>query len=247
VSATLYVLPHILKCAGTTIRFHFRDVLGPPAAVEVYSRKERARWLHPERVPQAERDQLRLICGHRVPQRVRRGFAGRTIREGVLIRDPVSFTVSMYNFLLTRPLNDSGIPPGTPFETWYRGYKRNRMTLFLLRTYFEFSELDLLLTPARRKLAYVDQRLSEFWFVGTQSDCNELIGVIAADLGVSGTVVSRNTAKPDALKPADLPPSLATRILEDNALDAELFERWGRRRQPAAAVPPLEMGAIGRR
>lgn len=237
-SSSLYILPHVPKCAGSTVQDHFGRMLAPGAAVSIYSRGECAHWARPERVPQTEREKVRLIGGHRVPRAVCRGFAERPIREAILIRDPVSFNVSMYNFLIGRPPEQSGIPADLPFETWYAGYKRNRIVRFLMRNYFQFSEIGFRLMPSRRKLAYLNERLSEFWFVGTQSDCNELIGRIAGDLGVSDRVVSRNTAKPDALRPADLPSSLVTRILEDNVLDAELFERWGYWRRTGLTAAP---------
>ena len=73
----VFLFPHILKCAGISVRNFLIDALPPEQAALIYSEKERDPWLKPlERVPQSQRDALRILYGHRLPRRAIEGFRG---------------------------------------------------------------------------------------------------------------------------------------------------------------------------
>jgi hypothetical protein len=234
---SLYLLPHVPKCAGSTVEAHFAAQLGP-AAVLLNRRSTGIKWT-PDDLPEEQRDAIRVIAGHHVPRRTCLAFGGARVREAVLIRDPVSYKVSFYNFLRARPIRP--LPPDLEFEAWYRRSRKNLIVQFLLDHYFQLVFFDYRRWTGRMTLDFISDQFSRFWFVGPHTACGDLIRRIARDLRVAEDYAAANVATPGALKVGHLPPCLVTRILEENAVDAALYERWGRQvhcHDPMPAAAP---------
>lgn len=238
---------HVPKCAGMTIEGHFGALLGPGYL-------HAPRWRSPLRLFLGEGRalragdprlaQVRVISGHSLSSGMKRAFAGAEIRESVLLREPVAFHVALFNERV-RQGRVAGADAGA-FARWYQRQRRNPVARFLLWRYFERRLPALYTLSSAARLAFLEERLERFWFVGDIALADRLAMAICRDLGLpAARPARRNVSPPGALRPGRLPPALAERIRAENALDLALWRRWrGRgfrdeRRNPAAAPPAL--------
>jgi hypothetical protein len=228
---TVYFFVHVPKCAGTTVEFHFRTALGDG-------------YLHAPRWKNILRNVIgncysfsaddprlagvRVASGHSLTHNLARHFPGREIEECVLIREPLSYFVSFYNYRVQRFLDRTG-PKPTSFERWYQAQRRNPMVRFLLNRYYDFGIAKLYGLSSHGRLCYLEERLSDFLFVGGHHRANEMIDGVSRMVGVPTQVESKNVSKRPVVKPENLPASLVSRIKRENALDTLLFERWSER------------------
>ena len=115
-------------------------------------------------------------------------------------------------------------PATTQFEHWYRGQRRNPISRFLLTRYFEQGVPILYRMSTADRLVFLEDRLARFHFVGSWRRTDEMIAGISADLGIERASPAHNVTKTRAEDP--ITPSMADRILAENALDQTLFDRW---------------------
>ena len=243
----VHFLLHVPKCAGTTVEDHFRETLGAGYLLA-------PRWRNPlrhiigNRYSMAPNDprlpHLQAITGHSLGVSLKRHFAEAEIRCSVLLRDPVGYHLSLYNYRVMRHRAGTGPkPPG--FAAWYRAQRRNPISRFILNHYFEQGIPALYRLSSRDRLAWLEQRFRDFWFVGSYRRADEMIAGISRELGVTGEVERRNTGSADAVTEATLDQRMRTRIVTENAVDQALWDRWAERgwkadtRNPVAPPPTL--------
>ena len=239
----VHFLLHVPKCAGTTVEAHFQSHLGLDYRLA-------PRWENPlrnfigNRYPDLDAEALRdvrVVSGHSLSVGMASLFPGAEIRESVLLRDPLGYFLSFYNYRWAR--FDEGWttePPG--FETWYRGQRRNPITRFLLNRYFDQAVPALYRLSSAARLRFMEDRLARFHFVGSYRRADEMIGGISRELGIPEEVDHQNITPSRKLSAGDLPDALRRRIEADNALDQALFERWADRGwegRPAGPAPSL--------
>jgi len=241
---------HVPKCAGMTVDAHFRAALGAGFL-------RAPRWRNPLRVLLGERyalsqddprlPRLRLVTGHSLGISLKRRFPAAEIRESVLLRDPVGFHLSLYNFRMAQHAAGAG-PKRPGFAEWYARQRRNPVSRFLLAHYFELRFPALYRLSSRERLAFLEERLRGFWFVGDYRQADALIAGLARELGVARRAERRNVTTAPAVTEATLDPALRARILAGNPLDRALWERWRDRgwrseaRNPEAPPPDLPGG-----
>jgi len=233
----VHFLLHVPKCAGTTARAHFGATLGPGYLLA-------PRWANPLRAilgdgPGLRTDNprlpaVRLITGHSLSAAWKRHFPGAEIRESVLLRDPVGYHLSMYNFRASHG-------PVPDFARWYAVQRRDPVCRFLLNHYYDLRLPALYRLSSRGRLAFLEARLRAFWFVGSYRRADELFAAISRDLGVPEQAARRNVTEAPALTEETLAPTMRARILAENPVDRALWERWQDRgwKADAAALPPL--------
>ena len=219
---------HVPRCAGTTLDAHFRAHLGDAFLIA-------PRWRNPLRLVLGERHamraddprlaRLRMVSGHSLGVSLKRHFAHAEIRESVLLRDPLGQLVSLYNLRVAR--HRAGTGPRPPaFPTWYRAQRRNPVSRFLLSHYFERRVPALYALSSQDRLAFLEARLRDFWFVAGHDRADELMAGLAEAFDVPGSAPRQNVSEPPALSEGDLDSALAARIRAENALDQVLWERW---------------------
>jgi len=190
----VHFLLHVPKCAGTTVEAHFRAVLGPRFLLA-------PRWRNPlrnvigNRYSMAADDprlpRVRVVTGHSLGVSLKRRFPGAEIRESVLLRDPVSYHLSLYNYRLQRHHAGTGPePPG--FARWYLAQRRTPISRFLLNHYFEQGVPALYRISSRDRLAFLEERLRDFWFVGSYRRADKMIAGISRELDVPARAAPRN-------------------------------------------------------
>ena len=238
----VHFLLHVPKCAGTTVEEHFRETLGAGFLLA-------PRWHNPlrsiigNRYSMATGDprlaHLRVITGHSMGISLKRHFAHAEIRESVLLRDPVGYHLSLYNYRLMRHRAGTGPkPPG--FAAWYLAQRRNPISRFILNHYFEQGIPALYRLSSRDRLAWLEARFRYFWFVGGYRRADELIAGISREMGVAEQAERRNTGAVHEMTEAALDTRMLERIVTENAVDQALWDRWAARRWKADGHNPVE-------
>lgn len=222
---------HVPKCAGTTVERHFEAHLGEGEYALA------PRWRSPLRhlignratLPQAVREKGRMLSGHSLARSMAAQFPGRALKEYVLLRDPVGYHVSFYNYRLRRT-KERGQPHPGSFETWLSAQRRSPIARFLLTRYFGVGYPALYRLSSAGRLAFLEARLAAFDFVGDYRRCDEALAGISAQMGIPGEVESRNVNEAGDLEGAvrakDLAPALVARIEAEHAIDLALHARW---------------------
>ncbi len=80
--------------------------------------------------------------------------------------------------------NPAPKPPG--FASWYLAQRRNPISRFILNHYYEQGIPVLYRLSSRDRLAWLEERFREFWFVGSYRRADEMIAGISRELGVGG-------------------------------------------------------------
>jgi hypothetical protein len=223
----VYFILHVPKTAGTTIVEHLAD----HCARGVLWRPQPARF-YGSLGELPDFDRVRAVhLGHFRGRSLEAYFAGREVRRAVLLRDPVSLQVSLYNFMMMSFLRWG---QGTySFELHLKTYSRNFVLHFLLHRWLEIPWPILLAMPDATKLELLQRHLSRFWFVGAHTDCERLSGALAPDLGVPPVPLPRNTQDEwhrfidwRPLEAGKLPTATREAILARHPLDQALWETW---------------------
>lgn len=242
----VHFLLHVPKCAGTTVEDHFRATLGPGFLLA-------PRWHNPLRSIIGNRHSmspgdprlphLKVVTGHSMGISLQRHFPGAEIRCSVLLRDPVGYHLSLYRYRVMR--HRAGAGPRPPeFARWYLAQRRNPISRFILNHYFEQGIPALYRLSSRDRLAWLEARLRDFWFVGSYRRADEMIAGISRELGVAEQPERKNSGSVDAMTEA-LDQSMRARIVSENAVDQALWDRWAGRgwkadgRNPVAPPPAL--------
>jgi hypothetical protein len=110
----------------------------------------------------------------------------------VLLRDPVSLCVSLYNYRMMSYLARGRATYS--FALHRRTLPRDFVAHFLLSRWLERRAAALLAMRDERKYVLLNRMLRQFWFVGAYSDADRLIATLAPDLGVPAVARRRNSA-----------------------------------------------------
>jgi tetratricopeptide (TPR) repeat protein len=241
----VYFILHIPKTAGQTIQHHLADHCAPGVfwgphqepRLQVLS----GRRYNPASLPEAPR--IRAVFGHNLGRSLEKYFADREIRRVVLLRDPISLQLSLYNHRMMLHLA-KGL--GTySFDLHLRALPRDFIAHRILARWLEIPWLVLIAMTDQQKYAALNQALSQFWFVGSYTDCDWLIAAISHDLALPTAARPRNTAAEwekrvnwKSRKAAELSPATREEILANNPLDQSLWESWAPAKFDPAGVRP---------
>jgi len=194
--------------------------------------------------------QVRAVAGHDVGRSLEGHFRGREIRRAVLLRDPLSLQLSLYNYRMMNPLNRGF---GTySFDLHLRALPRDWVAHRLLARWLEIPWPRLMTMSGAEKYRILNRMLARFWFVGSHADCDRLIAAIAPELGAPPVARPRNTARQwqkqiywEPLTVEALSPAQRHAVLSRNPLDMAIWESWRSAGFDTAAVcpRPLEAGA----
>jgi hypothetical protein len=238
----VHFLLHVPKCAGTTVENHFRETLGAGFLLA-------PRWHNPLRAVIGNRysmapgdprlPHLKVITGHSMGVSLKRHFARAEIRESVLLRDPVGYHLSLYNYRIARHRAGTG-PKPPEFATWYKAQRRDPISRFILNHYFEQGIPMLYRLSSRARLAWLEARLRDFWFVGSYRRADEMIAGISRELGVAEQAERMNTGSPNDMTEAALDQRMRQRIVSENAVDQALWDRWAERGWKADGRNPVK-------
>jgi hypothetical protein len=134
----------------------------------------------------------------------------------------------MYNYRLSRA-NEENQPAPPAFVPWYARQRRNQISTFLLTRYFELGVHKVYLLSSADRLAFLEERLARFRFVGSYKHADTLIAGVSAALGIGQESRRENVINQRYLKGDDLTDALRETIIRENILDAVLYARWADR------------------
>lgn len=244
----LYLLVHLPKCAGTTVETYVRTKF-PDAFAWPRRRRAPGRYFSRPYYQFAENPGLDaqpavFVIGHFFGESIAAKFPDRHVKRAVLLRDPIGFLLSFYNFRVQRYM-ETGLK-SFPFEMWYKSQASNPMSDFLLNRYLELPFGRLRLMPPDERLDILTETLRTFWHVSSYRDCGALIGKIAAERGVSPDFEAANVTRIKTITFEDLAPSMRERIVADNRVDAALFERFAGGNTQPVSLPDDRLASLRR-
>jgi hypothetical protein len=192
--------------------------------------------------------QVRAVSGHDVGCSLEHLFRGREIRRAVLLRDPLSLQLSLYNYRMMNHLNRGF---GTySFDLHLRALPRDWVAHRLLARWLEIPWPRLMTMSGAQKYRILNRMLAQFWFVGSHADCDRLIAAVAPDLGAPPIARARNTAQQwqkqiywEPLTAEALSPAQRHAVLSRNPLDTAIWESWRSAGFDTTAVCPQPVGA----
>ncbi len=252
----LHIVFHVPRCAGQTIHRHLSRHAPKGSYLRVRKRKGPSRFLLPQyqNVETPAPRSVNALSGHWIGRSIEQYFDDRPIARSILLRDPVSQFVSHYNFRMMRYISQ-GLQPYSP-EIAYHSRQRNYVTHFILRTFAEMSWPRLISLSTAEKYAEADRFLSECFFVGDHTRCDELITKLAPDLGIPAAAEAKNSSQQwlqcvdwAPLKISDFSRSMIDTIKQDNILDQLLWESWNdaERDQPQPSLQAIGETPLTRR
>lgn len=243
---------HVPKCAGRTIEHHMRRHLGP---LGFWSTRRPSKYLPRLFGPAYKRpsndvqQNVRVVSGHHVGASAERLFPDQPIKKMVLLRDPVSFHLSYYNFRSMR-YRRMGLGHYS-FNTHLRSQPDDPITHFLLSTWLEKSWPELLFMSAERKYELLNQALSRFWFVGDYQFCDEICRKMSSELGISTEIKRANTKEQwqeqtswQPLSKDDLTSEQIDHIEQRTVIDRMLWQTWREAKYDTASIRPRPLPAI---
>ncbi|MDH7794243.1 MULTISPECIES: sulfotransferase family 2 domain-containing protein [unclassified Beijerinckia] len=218
-SAAVYFLPHVPKCAGSTIINHMR--LHRDQVVIITEKSQRHSVDISER---STLENVRFFAGHYLPRTAVKIFLGQEIREIGLLRDPVGYFQSLYAFnIRTSARRDRAMT--MDFDFWYRCHRKNPISHFLLSRYFRMPAVQELLMSQNQTLDFLSRQLDRFWFVGSYRHCNLLLDALSEEFQIGHAVEDKNVSRDNFV----LSRRRRDMIRDDNRLDQALYEIWADR------------------
>jgi len=242
-NTAVYFILHIPKTAGQTIQYHLAEHCPPGAYWSPREVPYPLSLLGRHRLPGGEVSAVRAVAGHDLGRSLERQFPGREIRRVVLLREPLSLQLSLYNY---RMMNHLAKGLGTyPFAVHLRAQPRDFIAHWLLARWLEIPWPRLMAMSDDDKYRQINRALAGFWFVGDYTGCDRVIAAIAPDLAVPATARPRNTAqqwhkqiKWEPLTEEAMSVGLREAVYWQNPLDRALWESWHGAGFDAAAVRP---------
>jgi len=242
---TVHFIYHVPKCAGQTIDRHLAAALAPDAYCRTTRKRGLGRFLssrHDFRQP-PDPHLTRVVSGHFLGPSVEPLFAGHELKRSMLLRDPVSHTVSYYNFRMMRYLSE-GLHPYS-FALAYGAMQRNFITHYILRNFLELPWHRLASLSDEDKYDVVNAFIATFWFVGDYRLCDDLIAALAATLEIADRAAPTNTCAEwerrvswKRLEADDLSCDAVAKIRRENLIDQRVWETWREARHDVALVRP---------
>jgi hypothetical protein len=225
----LYLIVHIPKCAGETIREHLRGNLGEDRVLRFVRRRGKLRFFarngYVIRPADYDPRRIRVLTGHHLARSGRNRLPGRPTREIALIRDPLTRIVSHYNYYIRRMETDADRPSAS-FEEWYATQRPNYMTDFFLTRYLEIGEPRLFLMAEREKFDLMHEALTHFWYVADFRRCDEILAALSEELGISAEIERKNVTLHKHMEAATVPERLKARIAAENVVDQAIYDPW---------------------
>ena len=246
-TSPVHFVYHVPKCAGRTIDRHLAVSLPQSAYHRLRRRRGLARFVTRHHGGDISNpNALRVVSGHYLGISVDPLFERRLIKRSLLLRDPASHFVSYYNYRMTRYLSE-GLQPYSA-DVAYGAMQRNFITHYILKNFLELTWTQIASLSDEEKYDLANAFLSTFWFVGDYQLCDEFVGVLGEQLGISANARPRNTltelARGAGWTPLTLellPRDTVSKITSENMIDQKLWETWHEVRHETRFVRPVAL------
>ncbi len=246
-----FILFHIMKTAGTSLRKHLakhlvlhESFIG--TAVEHYQDEKEKGLTDFHLKSLEERNKAYVMMGHWITKDHARYVTEKDIYRVTFLRNPVARSLSHYNYEMrfTAPeYHDTKIGYGdfihtyraaalgsgetingiVPFEEWHAYQIKDFMMQSVIVNYLKLG--PAMLNPDRA-LEKVIKCLDDFWFVGTQENYEHDVNYILSEMGLPRLERKSNVAGVDFKKYQEVTPEIESIIYHDDPQDRQLFQRY---------------------
>ncbi len=203
----IYIIFHINKCAGTTLRFGIEEQLIGGELLLLYndqnpelskSFKNVSNYIL--NLSQEKKDKLKVIYGHRIYYALGKLFKNREVRFITFIRKPEKRMISQYNWQRMAYYKHGKVNNFPPegkndekymtFDSWLNFKNHdNFITRFLLKT---LSINDEIIDS--NKIKKIKKMLDTFYFIGIVGNKEDLF-FIQNEIGLKKFMINRNISK----------------------------------------------------
>lgn len=231
----ILVFLHLQKTAGTTFNNHLKHYLKKTQYIEDYSGRHvewhsRNSFLKSlNKLSNRELNKLKIIYGHKM-QKEMQTILGREVVFFTFLRNPVDWSLSMYNFLITDKIEE-GEPSVfakegslVSFEDWFSQQRshylgHNVFTRHLIEYFCNIKMGDKVL---EKDFLQAKKILESFFFVGLTETFDDDAYFIYYLLGIPGGHKRKNVSK-KYYNPADKS-KVRDLVLEHSYWDIKLYE-----------------------
>lgn len=250
-SSTTFLAVHVPKCAGRTIEKHFHKHL-----IDEHCWITRKRfpnlpisWGRPYSLRSREQvKDVKFVSGHQLGRSIAGLLPNRSIKRSILLRDPASFHISYYNYRMMRYIAQGWRPYS--FDVHLKSLPSDPICHFILASWCEISWTRLLAMCPKQKYDTINRELTNFWYVGDYTDCDDLVRLIGSEIGVPPVAERVNTQKLwmkqvswQPLTIDELPPRTRRELNKRTRLDKAIWTSWSGARLNAANVEPVDFEA----
>ncbi|MDD5070696.1 MAG: sulfotransferase family 2 domain-containing protein, partial [Candidatus Omnitrophica bacterium] len=228
----LYIVLHIPKAAGTTLRMHFENCFGFDRVVSFYedddnfeNRQQSRDYLRD--LSSKDKQKIKMIYGHTACYGLHKYF-NRPYRYITFLRDPVDRMISMYNYRMglfyskgewTKEFfTKSG--ERQKFKDWIEvipGYKNQLLRILLQDTDFDQNSRSL-----AEQLEKAKDILRKFWFIGFVEDFKNDSSYLCKELGIPNCQIRKNVTKTKYL--AENYEEVRKFVLSFSPIDKEIYD-----------------------
>lgn len=224
----IYIFAHIPKTGGTTLDRHFEKHMTLHVDYIPLSGPGEQRAIAQGLKPFKERSledrmKAKVILGHQVRWNTHELVPGKKPRYIVLIREPISWIVSRYNWAMKvrRERNENIIS----FDEWFEETKHRQSQLFwFLRNFAETKFIRRM--PGPRRLRRMNEIIEQFSMVTTTERLDEDGAKLLHLMGLPDELERKNVAGVDHDKILKVTDELRERLEEDMATDLQLYRQW---------------------
>lgn len=224
-TSPLYVLPHIPKTAGQSLRTHLQHTM-PDAQEAIGVINQHPDHQGPELTELASRGaRLKLITGHRATRALVSHFPGREIRWVTLLREPKSYMVSRFNYS-ERNAELTGAAARIAFRKWSASHS-NGQTRWLLSVFAGHDLAKMHAAGQAAMEARAAEILADFWCIGRVEDIGGTLARFFTAIGASTDFSThRNVSGLDYPKRLKLTPEIAEMLVPLTRIDQALYDRF---------------------
>ena len=223
----IYIFFHLKKTAGLAIHAHMQNALGTDKAIVLGRKKSPWRYFQREKSDarhfRKKFPEAVYVGGHHIGITSAKMFPNREPRFITLLRDPVDRIISHYNY----NIQTKAIRSDTTIETFYDTCQRNYIAMHLMTVFLGKGTFDTYSMSFQEQWRYINLTLSNFWYVADYKNLNEPMNRILEEQGLeSAPIKKKNVSTHRGFVRDDLEQELEQRILSENVLDFELYEKW---------------------
>lgn len=226
----LYFFVHLPKTAGQSVVAHLHGRMRD--FDKVAARYSMVDAEQPDYVDGllARGSDLRVVHGHRVSRALIERFPDRDTRPVVVLREPVQYLVSLFNY----DHREAGLTPDSPetlarFDSWVTEHT-DRQARWLVAVYGDKGFPYAFALPEDTLRTETIALLRTFWCIGNVVNLSATLKPFFHILGLPATMEGRRNVSGKAYaRLVEITPDLRKRVLALNPVDNEIYWNFATR------------------
>lgn len=215
---------HVPKCGGVSVESQLRKCFAPSEVIPLYFPHE-----YKDIKDQTKLEAFSLIIGHFDHDVI--ALLGPTYVKAILVREPLSLVVSLYNHAASRPkhaLHETILAGQMPFIKFcgrVAGTK-NILAKYLLGrgTFAQLAAQRPLNQAVRNVVKIAKQHLSHFDCIGMLDEMDRFHRLLSYAIGINLDPFKKSNSSPQTISVDDLTREERSMFESANAFDIEVYE-----------------------